>query len=62
MRLFEKDTMEGLHGCIIGAPTFSQGIRRNLWVPLGEKVTQNELDLLNRVRIQRCRNYFDSCT
>lgn len=50
MRILEKDTIEGLHGCIIGASTFSQGIRPNLWVPLGKEVTKHELDLLDRVR------------
>lgn len=49
MRLLEGEKREDLHACVIGSPTFSRGIRPNLWVPLGKDVQINEVDTLTMV-------------
>lgn len=54
MRLLEGNRNENLQACVIGSPTFSRGIRPNLWVPLGEDVKINELETLNVVGTSCC--------
>ncbi|GMH42883.1 hypothetical protein BSKO_10802 [Bryopsis sp. KO-2023] len=61
MRFLEKEADEKLQACVIAAPTFSQGIRPNLWVPLAKDITKKELELFTPEDMKRLFCYFWNC-